>query len=186
MSLYDNIEKILISEEQLQQRIAELGRVMNAIYTDADFPMLVCILKGAFMFLADLTRQLDFRHEVDFMQISSYGKGTTSSGVVRILLDLATNIEGRHVIIIEDIVDSGHTLDYIMRHFSARNPASIRSATLLNKPSRREVDVTVDFVGFEVPDEFVVGYGLDYAEQYRNVPYIGVLKPFVYQGNSEI
>ena len=158
---------------------------MNAMYTDDDSPMLVCILKGAFMFLADLTRQLNFRHEVDFMQISSYGKGTTSSGVVRILLDLATNIEGRHVIIVEDIVDSGHTLDYIMRHFTARNPASIRVATLLNKPSRREIDVAVDFIGFEVPDEFVMGYGLDYAEQYRNIPYIGVLKPSVYQHTDE-
>ena len=181
MSFYDDIEKVLIPEEQIQQRIAALGQEMNAIYTDEDIPMLVCVLKGAFMFLADLTRQLNFRHEIDFMQISSYGEGTTSSGVVRILLDLAANIEGRHVILVEDIVDSGHTLDYIMRHFSARNPASIRVATLLNKPSRREVDVDVDFIGFEVPDEFVMGYGLDYAQQYRNVPYIGVLKTSVYQ-----
>ena len=181
MSLYDDIEKVLISETELQTRIKELADEMNAVYSDEDLPMLICILKGAFMFLADLTRQLNFRHEVDFMEISSYGKGTTSSGVVRILLDLSTNIEGRHVIIVEDIVDSGHTLDYILRHFAARNPASVRVATLLNKPSRREVNVPVDFIGFEVPNEFVMGYGLDYAQQYRNVPYIGVLKPEVYQ-----
>jgi len=182
MSLYDDIEKVLISETELQARIKELADEMNAVYSDDDLPMLICILKGAFMFLADLTRHLSFRHEIDFMEISSYGQGTTSSGVVRILLDLATNIECRHVIIVEDIVDSGHTLDYILRHFAARNPASVRVATLLNKPTRREVNVPVDFIGFEVPNEFVMGYGLDYAQQYRNVPYIGVLKPEVYLG----
>ncbi|HNT77867.1 MAG TPA: hypoxanthine phosphoribosyltransferase [Anaerolineae bacterium] len=181
MSLYDDIEKVLIPEDVLQRRIAEIGAEMNGLYSDADYPMLVCILKGAFMFLADLTRQLAFRHEIDFMEISSYGGGTSSSGVVRILLDLASTIEGRHVVIVEDIVDSGHTLTYILRHFAARRPASIRVATLLNKPSRREVDVPLDFVGFEVPNEFVMGYGLDYAEQYRNVPFIGVLKAAVYQ-----
>lgn len=184
MSLFDDVEKVLISEAQLQQRIAELGAEMNALYTDEDYPMLVCILKGGFMFLADLTRQLTFRHEIDFMEISSYGGGTSSSGVVRILLDLASTIEGRHVIIVEDIVDSGHTLTYILRHFAARRPASIRIATLLNKPSRREVDVPLDFVGFEVPNEFVMGYGLDYSEQYRNIPFIGVLKANVYQNET--
>ncbi len=181
MSLFNDIEKVLISENEIQERIAQLAEEMNAAYRDEDFPMLVCILKGAFMFLADLTRHLDFRHEVDFMVISSYGKGTTSSGVVRILLDLESSIEGRNVVIVEDIVDTGHTINYILRHFAARNPASIRIVTFLNKPSRREVDVPVDFVGFEVPDEFVMGYGLDFAEQYRNVPYVGVLKPEVYQ-----
>ena len=125
------------------------------------------------MFLADLTRHLTFRHELDFMEISSYGRGTTSSGVVRILLDLASSIEG--------IVDTGHTLDYILRNFATRQPASVRVATLLNKPSRREIDVPVDFVGFQVPNEFVIGYGLDYAEQYRNIPYIGVPKREVYE-----
>jgi hypoxanthine phosphoribosyltransferase len=181
MSMFDDIERILISEAELQARIAALGAEMNAVYSDEDLPIMVCILKGAFMFLADLTRQFNFRHEVDFMEISSYGKGTTSSGVVRILLDLASSIEGRHVVIVEDIVDTGHTLDYILRNFASRNPASVRVATLLNKPSRREIDVPVDFVGFEIPNEFVMGYGLDYAQQYRNVPYIGVLKPEVYQ-----
>jgi len=180
MSMYDDIEKILISEEELQARIAELGDEMNAFYTDADRPVLVCILKGAFMFLADLTRHLKFRHELDFMVVSSYGRSTKSSGIVRILLDLETNIQDRNVIIVEDIVDTGRTLSYILRHFQARHPASVRICSLLNKPSRREVEIPVDFYGFKVPDEFVVGYGLDYAEEYRNLPFIGVLKPAVY------
>ncbi len=180
MSMFGDIERVLVTEEEIQKRVAFLASEMNALYSDADPPILVCILKGAFMFLADLTRKLTFRHELDFMEISSYGKGTSSTGVVRILLDLASNIEGRHVVIVEDIVDTGQTLDYILRNFAARNPASVRVATLLNKPSRREIDVPVHFVGFEIPNEFVMGYGLDYAEQYRNVPYIGVLKPEVY------
>ncbi len=182
MSMFNDIERVLVSEEEIRQRIATLAEQMNQIYSDDDPPILVCILKGAFMFLADLTRQLSFRHEVDFMEISSYGMGTTSSGVVRILLDLASSIEGRQVVIVEDIVDTGHTLSYILRNFATRKPASVRVATLLNKPSRREIDVPVDFVGFEIPNEFVMGYGLDFGEQYRNVPYIGVLKPEIYQG----
>ena len=183
-TMFDDIEKVLISEDELQARIAALAEEMNAIYTDDDLPMLVCILKGAFIFLADLTRHLNFRHEIDFMEISSYGSGTTS-GTVRILLDLASDITGRNMIIVEDIVDTGHTLTYILRNFAARGPASVRVATLLSKPSRREVEVPVDFVGFEVPDEFVMGYGLDYAQQYRNVPYIGVLKSEVYTHSED-
>ena len=181
MSMYDDIEKVLVTEEELAARIQTLGEEMNAIYTDEDLPLLICILKGAFMFQADLVRTLNFRHEIDFMEISSYGKSTKSSGVVRILLDLATNIEGRHVVVVEDIVDTGYTLHYILRNLSTRHPASLRVATLLNKPSRREVEVPVDFSGFEVPNEFVVGYGLDYIQQYRNIPFIGVLKPEVYE-----
>ena len=181
MSMREDIEKVLISEKELQARIAQLAQEMNAIYSDDDPPVLVCVLKGAYMFMADLTRYLDFRHEVDFMVISSYGKGTTSTGVVRILLDLTYSIDNRHVVIVEDIVDTGHTLDYILRNFASRNPASIRVATLLSKPSRREIEVPVDFIGFEVPNEFVLGYGLDFIEQYRNIPFIGVLKPSVYQ-----
>lgn len=181
MSMFDDVERVLISESQLQARIKDLAQEMNCVYSDEDLPILVCILKGAFMFLADLTRNLTFRHEIDFMEISSYGRGTTSSGVVRILLDLAASIEGRHVVVVEDIVDTGRTLDYILRNFAARKPASVRVATLLSKPSRREIQVPVDFVGFEIPNEFVMGYGLDFAEQYRNVPYIGVLKPEVYR-----
>ncbi len=182
MGLRDDVAKILISEAELQARVAELGQAINTTYTDADRPLLVCVLKGAFMFLADLTRHLHVRHEVDFMEVSSYGAGTESSGVVRILLDLEQNIEGRHVLIVEDIIDSGRTLDYITRNLRTRGPASLRVCTLLSKPSRREIDVPLYLVGFDVPDEFVVGYGLDFAEEYRNLPFIGVLKEEVYQG----
>jgi hypoxanthine phosphoribosyltransferase len=181
MGLRDDVAKILISEQELQARVVALGHGLNAMYNDADRPLLVCVLKGAFMFLADLTRHLEMRHEVDFMEISSYGAGTVSSGVVRILLDLECNIEGRHVVIVEDIIDSGRTLEYITRNLRTRRPASLRVCTLLSKPSRREIDVPLDFVGFEVPDEFVIGYGLDFAEEYRNLPFIGVLKEEVYQ-----
>jgi len=181
MGLRDDVAKVLISEETLQARTAELGQAINEIYDDTDRPLLICVLKGAFVFLADLTRHLDVRHEVDFMEVSSYGAGTRSSGVVRILLDLEQNIQGRHVLIVEDIVDSGRTLDYIRRNLQTRRPASLRVCTLLSKPSRREIDVPLDLVGFEVPDEFVVGYGLDFAEEYRNLPFIGVLKEEVYK-----
>jgi hypoxanthine phosphoribosyltransferase len=180
MRLRDNVDKVLISEEKLQSRIAELGQEINAAYTDDDRLLLICVLKGAFMFLADLVRHLKIRHEVDFMEISSYGAGTASSGVVRILLDLAQSIEGRHVLVIEDIVDSGRTLDYVTRNLKTRAPASLRVCALLSKPSRREIDIPVDWIGFKVPDEFVVGYGLDFAEEYRNLPFIGVLKEEIY------
>lgn len=183
MGLRDDVAKILISEDELQARVAELGRDISAIYSDDDRPLLICVLKGAFMFLADLTRCLEMRHEVDFMEVSSYGAATESSGVVRILLDLEQNIEGRHVLIVEDIIDSGRTLAYITRNLRTRGPVSLRVCTLLSKPARREVEVTVDFVGFEVPDEFVIGYGLDFDEAYRNLPFIGVLKEEVYSSN---
>jgi hypoxanthine phosphoribosyltransferase len=185
MGLCDDVGKVLIASEKLQARILELAQEINALYSDADRPLLVCVLKGAFMFLADLTRQLTIRHEVDFMEISSYGAGTKSSGIVRILLDLERNIEGRHVLIVEDIIDSGRTLEYITRNLRTRNPASLRVCTLLSKPARREIDVPVHLVGFEIPDEFVIGYGLDYAEEYRNLPFIGVLKEEVYQAEDE-
>jgi hypoxanthine phosphoribosyltransferase len=185
MGLRDDVAKILIPEDVLQARVAELGQAINTMYADDDHPLLVCVLKGAFMFLADLVRHLEMRHAVDFMEISSYGAGTVSSGVVRILLDLEQNIEGRHVLIVEDIIDSGRTLDYITRNLRTRNPASLRVCTLLSKPSRREIDVPVDLIGFEIPDEFVMGYGLDFAEEYRNLPFIGVLKEEVYGGNEQ-
>jgi len=184
MGLRDDVAKVLIPEDTLQARVAELARQINATYTDDDRPLLVCVLKGAFMFLADLTRHLDIRHEVDFMEISSYGAGTVSSGVVRILLDLAQSIEKRHVLIVEDIIDSGRTLDYITRNLQTRKPASLRVCTLLSKPARREIEIPLDFVGFEIPDEFVVGYGLDFAEEYRNLPFIGVLEEGVYRGGE--
>jgi len=184
MGLRDDVARVLIPEETLQARVAELGQVLNAMYDDADRPLLVCVLKGAFVFLADLTRHLEMRHEVDFMEVSSYGTGTESSGVVRILLDLEQNIQGRHVLIVEDIIDSGRTLGYITRNLQTRGPVTLRTCTLLSKPSRREIDVPVEIVGFDVPDEFVVGYGLDYAEEYRNLPFIGVLKEEVYQSDE--
>ena len=181
----DDVAKILISEQEIQARVRELGQQINAAYGDGDRLLLVCVLKGAFMFLADLVRQLEVRHEVDFMEISSYGAGTVSSGVVRILLDLEQNVEGRHVLIAEDIIDSGRTLDYITRNLQTRRPASVRVCTLLSKPSRREIDVPLAFIGFEIPDEFVMGYGLDYAEEYRNLPFIGVLKEEIYQRDQK-
>jgi hypoxanthine phosphoribosyltransferase len=185
MGMRDDVAKILISEQEIQARVRELGQQINAAYGDGDRLLLVCVLKGAFMFLADLVRQLEVRHEVDFMEISSYGAGTVSSGVVRILLDLEQNVEGRHVLIAEDIIDSGRTLDYITRNLQTRRPASVRVCTLLSKPSRREIDVPLAFVGFEIPDEFVLGYGLDYAEEYRNLPFIGVLKEEIYQRDQK-
>jgi hypoxanthine phosphoribosyltransferase len=180
MGLRDDVAKQLIPEDELRARILELAREIEADYSDEEPPLLVCVLKGAFMFLADLSRNLDLRHEVDFMEVSSYGARTESSGVVRILLDLEQNIEGRHVLIVEDIIDSGRTLQYITRNLRTRNPASLRICTLLSKPARREIDVPVDWIGFEIPDEFVIGYGLDYAEEYRNLPFIGVLKEEIY------
>jgi len=176
MSLAGPVGRILISETEVQERIAELGEQISADYMGKTL-FLVAVLKGAYVFLADFCRRLDVLHEVHFMAISSYGRATQSSGVVRILMDLAASPEGQDVLIVEDIVDSGRTLDYILRNLKTRNPASLRVCTLLSKPSRREIDVPLDYIGFEIPDEFVLGYGLDYDECYRNLPYIGVLKP---------
>lgn len=183
--LLDDVKKILIDEERLQDRIRELAAAIEDDYQDVERPLLLCVLKGAFIFLSDLTRLLDMPHEVDFMAISSYGTGTTSSGAVRIVLDLKEDIAGRHILIVEDIIDSGRTLDYMRRNLLARSPASLRICTLLNKPARREVNVPVDYVGFDIPDEFVVGYGLDFAQLYRNLPFIAVLEPQVFGGESE-
>jgi len=180
MRLEDHLAKILIPSDQLKARIYELGAQISTDYGDTR-PLMVCVLKGGVMFLSDLSRALSIPHELDFMAISSYG-GTRveSSGVVRILMDLNANIEGRHVLIVEDIIDTGRTLNYIVETLSTRNPASIKICTLLNKADRREVEISLDYVGFEIPNEFVVGYGLDFDELYRNLPYIGVLKPEMY------
>jgi len=178
--LREDIAEVLISEEQLQNRIRELARDIQADYADVENVLLLCVLKGAYIFLSDLSRLLDIPHEVDFMAVSSYGSGTASSGAVRIVLDLKQDITGQHVLIVEDIIDSGRTLAYMRRNLLARSPASLRICTLLNKPERREVDVPVDYLGFDIPDEFVVGYGLDYAQHYRNLPFIAVLKPEVF------
>lgn len=180
-NLEDDVSRIMIDETQLQQRIGELAAEIEADYIDKDDLLLICVLKGGYMFLADLSRSLGRPHELDFMGISSYGAGTTSSGAVQIIMDLKAPITNRHVLIVEDIIDSGRTLDYMRRNLLARGPASLRICTLLSKPSRREVDVAVDYEGFEIPDEFVVGYGLDFDEEYRNLPYIAVLKPAVFE-----
>lgn len=179
-SLQDDIAKILVTEQALQQRCKELGAQISADYADKDL-LLVCILKGGVIFLSDLSRALTIPHAIDFMAFSSYGgTRTESSGVVRTLMDLNTNIKHRHVLIVEDIVDTGSTLQYIVENLQTRDPASLRICTILNKPSRREVEIALDYVGIDVPNEFVVGYGLDYNELYRNLPYIGVLKSELY------
>jgi hypoxanthine phosphoribosyltransferase len=168
------VGEVLIEPDALSARVAELGAEISADYTGRDL-LLIGVLKGAVFFMADLMRKLTIPCEVDFMAISSYGASTDSSGVVRILKDLDINIEGRHVLVVEDIIDSGLTLGYLMRNLEARGPASLEVCTLLTKPDRREVDVPVRYTGFEIPNRFVVGYGLDFAERYRNLPYVGVL-----------
>ena len=164
----------LIDRATLQARIAELGAQITRDYAD-DPPLLVCVLKGAFMFLSDLVRSIDLPIEVDFMAISSYGSGTQTSGIVRIVKDLEISIEGRAVIVIEDIVDSGLTLSYLLKSLQARRPRSLAICALLTKPERREVDMPIRYVGFEIPNRFAIGYGLDHAERYRNLPYVAVL-----------
>lgn len=178
--IWGDIDKVLIDEFTLQSRIQGIAEQIEADYADKDDLLLICVLKGAFMFLSDITRAIKRPHSVDFMGISSYGKGTTSKGAVQIIMDLKAPIEDRHVLIVEDIIDSGRTLDYMRRSLMARSPASFRICTLLNKPARRELDVQVDYVGFDIPDEFVVGYGLDFDELYRNLPFIAVLKSEVF------
>ena len=170
------VGEILIDEEALTTRVGELGAEVSADYEGRDL-LLIGVLKGAVFFMADLMRHLTVQCEVDFMAISSYGDATDSSGIVRILKDLDINIEGRHVLIVEDIVDSGLTLSYLIRNLESREPATLEVCALLTKPSRREIDVPVRYVGFEIPNKFVIGYGLDFAERYRNLPYVGVLHP---------
>ena len=182
--MHSDIERILLSEEAIQQRVRELGAQIAEDYADKN-PTMICILKGAVMFYTDLLRATPIPLAMDFMAVSSYGKRTKSSGEVEIRKDTSTSIENRHVIIVEDIVDSGFTLSYLSRVLGARGAKSIKLCTLLDKPSRRAPGITLkaDYSGFEVGDDFVVGYGLDYAERYRNLPYIGVLKPEVYGDN---
>lgn len=181
LPLEDAIERILIDANTIQTRISAMGAEIAEAYRGQDL-LLISVLKGSIIFMADLIRAINMPHEIDFMATSSYGAGTKSSGVVRILKDLNKSIEGRNVLIVEDIIDSGHTLDYLLRILQERQPASLRIVTLLDKPDRREVDINVDWIGFSIPNDFVVGYGLDYNEIFRNLPYIGVLKPHVYSG----
>jgi hypoxanthine phosphoribosyltransferase len=176
-----SIERILLDEETISTRVGELAAQISDDYTDADELMLIGVLKGAFIFLADLSRRLAVVHHVDFIALSSYQRGVISTGAVRLIMDTRSSVTGRHVLIVEDIVDTGYTLDYLLRTFSARKPASLRACTLLSKPDRREVEVPVEYLGFEIPDLWVVGYGLDYADRFRTLPYIGALKREVHE-----
>jgi len=175
----DDILKILLTQEQIEARVRELGKEITEKYKDEE-PLFIGILKGSFIFMADLIRNVNLKCSMDFMAVSSYGNGTTSSGAVKINKDLNEDITGRHIVIVEDILDSGVTLNYLCGYLKNRKPASITLVTLLDKPARRKAPVQAEFVGFQVPDEFVVGYGLDFAEKYRNLPFVGVLKPEVY------
>lgn len=179
--LEQDIDRVLFTEEQLQARVAEIAAQIDRDYAGKQ-PLLVSVLRGSFVFMADLVRRITLPCTVDFMAVSSYGSGTTSSGQVKIVKDLSEQIEGKDVIVVEDILDSGNTLSYLLKLLEARHPASIRLCTLLDKPERRTKPVAVQYSGFTIPDEFVVGYGLDYDEKYRNLPYIGILKPRVYGG----
>jgi hypoxanthine phosphoribosyltransferase len=175
----ESIGEILVQPDELQHRIRELGAEISADYAGRDL-LLIGVLKGAVFFLADLMRQIEVPCEVDFMAVSSYGSSTDSSGVVRILKDLDRDITGRHVIVVEDIVDSGFTLSWLLRYLASRSAASVEVVALLRKPDAVKVQVPVKYVGFDIPNEFVVGYGLDFAERYRELPYVGVLRPAMY------
>ncbi len=181
MSQHDDVEAIVLTEEQIRDRVAELGEEISAVYGDEPV-LLVAVLRGAAVFVADLAREMSCPVEIDFMAVSSYGSSTHSSGVVRILKDLDEDIEARHVLVVEDILDTGLTLKYLLKNLASRGPKSLEVVTLLHKAGKQRVSISCKYVGFEIPDEFVVGYGLDYAEKYRNLPYLGILKPAVYGG----
>ncbi|MGM0899357.1 MAG: hypoxanthine phosphoribosyltransferase [Bacillota bacterium] len=182
--LQKDIKEVLISEEQLQEKARELGEILTRDY-EGKYPLAIGVLKGAMPFMGDLMKRFDGYVEMDFMDVSSYGNATVSSGEVKIVKDLNASVEGRDLLIIEDIIDSGLTLSYLVDLFKYRKANSIKIVTLLDKPTGRKVDLKADYIGFEVPDAFVVGYGLDYAEKYRNIPYIGILKRSVYSGEEE-
>ena len=178
-NMQQDVLRVLLSEEEIRAKCQEMGARISQDYKGKNL-MLVTVLKGAVVFMAVLMRAIDVPAEIDFMVVSSYGSGVKSSGVVKIVKDLDVPLAGKDLLIVEDILDSGLTLSYIKELLASRGPASIRIATLLDKPSRRKVDLVADYIGFSVPDEFVIGYGLDYDEKYRNLPYIGILKPEVY------
>jgi hypoxanthine phosphoribosyltransferase len=178
--MLNDVEKTLVSKEELQARIKELGRQISRDYKGREL-MLIGVLKGSVVFMADLIREISIHCTMDFMAVSSYGNSTKSSGIVRILKDLDSSIEGKSVLIVEDIIDTGYTLKYLIENLKSRNPKDVKICCLLDKPDRRTVQLDIDYTGFQIPDEFVIGFGLDYAEKYRNLPFIGVLKKEVYQ-----
>ena len=181
MTIHEHIDHVIYTEEQIQARIRELGAQIKADYADSSRPLLlIAVLRGAALFVADLARAIEGQLEIDFMAVSSYGSSTKSSGVVRILKDLDEDIEGRDVLVVEDILDTGLTLKYLLRNLASRKPRSLEVVTLLSKEGKQQVPIDCRYIGFSVPDEFVVGYGLDYGERYRNLPYIGVLKREIY------
>jgi hypoxanthine phosphoribosyltransferase len=185
VTVHDDVSEVLLTEEQVQTRVRALGAQLSADYAGRS-PVLVSVLKGSIVFLADLVRAMDVPLSVDLMEVSSYGSGTETTGQVRILKDLSGPIEGRDVVVVEDIIDTGLTLNYLLRYLTERSPASIRVCCLLDKPARRLAEIEIDYRGFSIPDRFVVGSGLDFNEQYRNLPYIGVLRPSVYGGADPV
>lgn len=178
--MQNDIKEVLYNEEQIQAKVSELGAKLSRDFEGRN-PLVICVLKGAFIFMADLVKSITVPLELDFMAVSSYGQSTKSSGVVKIIKDLDVSAEGRDILIVEDIIDSGLTLSYLIDVLERRNAKTVTVVTLFDKPARRTVDLDADYKGFTLPDAFVVGYGLDYAEKYRNLPYIGVLKPEVYE-----
>jgi hypoxanthine phosphoribosyltransferase len=182
-SIHDDVSEILLTEAQIGARVVQLGHELVGAFSDRD-PVLVSVLKGSLVFLADLMRAMEMPVSIDLMEVSSYGAGTETSGQVRIIKDLSQPIADRHVIVVEDIIDTGLTLNYLLRYLADKGPASISIVCLLDKPARRLAEVPIDYRGFTIPDRFVIGYGLDYDERYRNLPYIGVLKPSVYGGTE--
>ncbi|OME75843.1 hypoxanthine phosphoribosyltransferase [Paenibacillus sp. FSL A5-0031] len=178
--MQNDIQEVLYDAQQIGEKVKELGATLSKDFNGRN-PLVICVLKGAFIFMADLVKEITVPLEIDFMAVSSYGQSTKSSGVVKIIKDLDVSVEGRDVLIVEDIIDSGLTLSYLIDVLERRNSKSVTVVTLFDKPARRTVELEADYKGFTLPDEFVVGYGLDYAEKYRNLPYIGILKPHVYQ-----
>lgn len=178
--MHKDIQEVLFSEKEIQDKVEHLGQLISKEYAGRN-PLVICVLKGAFIFMSDLVKQIDIPLEIDFMAISSYGQSTQSSGIVKIIKDLDVSVEGREVLIVEDIIDSGLTLSYLVDVLGRRKAMSIKIVTLFDKPGRRTVQMDVEYTGFSLPDAFVVGYGLDYAEKYRNLPYLGILKKEIYK-----
>ncbi|HOB09063.1 MAG: hypoxanthine phosphoribosyltransferase [Limnochordia bacterium] len=180
----DSVQEVLLTEAQIAERVRQLGQEISRDYEGKDL-VVVGILKGAICFFSDLIRQVEIPVNIDFMAVSSYGSSSQTSGVVKILKDLDMPIEGRHILLVEDIVDTGLTLNYLKTNLLSRNPASLKVAALLDKPERRQIDIHADYLGFSIPDHFVVGYGIDYAEQYRSLPYVAILDPAAYQSQAK-